>query len=118
MKTSKIISIILFFTICLFILSFIPTFASASARIDTGISVGTSANSEFDGVGRVILGAIQGIGIGISVVVLVVIGIKFMLGSAEERAEYKSSMVPYLIGVAFLAGATSIPSMIYNVVPK
>ena len=39
----------------------------------------------------------------VSVITLVVLGIKYMVGSIEERAEYKKSMIPYLIG-AFLIG--------------
>ena len=36
-----------------------------------------------------ILGVIQTVGTIISVIVLMIIGIKYMLGSVEERSEYK-----------------------------
>lgn len=113
MKLNKISIIAVFFIISLFILSFVPIFASA--QIDTsGIGVSQSTMSEFDDVGSVIFGVIQGVGIGISVITLVVIGIKYLLASVEEKAEYKSSMMTYIIGVIFLAGATTIPNIIYN----
>lgn len=109
----KMIFIIL--TMMLFIMLFIPAHRALAAGIDTsGIDVSSSTQSEFDTVGKVILGGIQGIGMGVSVITLVVIGIKYMFGSVEEKAEYKSSMIPYIIGVLFLALCTSIPNIVYD----
>ena len=115
MRINKILTILLLFSICLSILSFIPTSIAADKRISTG-GITVAPTSDFDKIGSVILGAIQGIGIGFSVIALVIIGIKFMLGSAEEKAEYKSHLVPYIIGVVFLAAATTLPNAIYNMV--
>lgn len=113
MKMKKISIIAVFLIICLFILSFEPIFAST--RIDTsGIGVSSGTQSEFDDVGSVIFGVIQGVGIGISVIILVIMGIKYILASVEEKAELKSSMITYIIGAIFLAGATSIPNFIYQ----
>ncbi len=109
----KMIFIIL--TMLLFIMLFIPVHRTLAAGINiNGITVNSSTQSEFDTVGKVILGAIQGIGIGISVITLVIIGIKYTFGSVEEKADYKSSMIPYIIGVLFLALCTSIPNIIYK----
>lgn len=41
--------------------------------------------------------AIRFIGIFLAIGVLMVLGIKYMAGSIEERASYKKSMMPYLI---------------------
>ena len=54
-----------------------------------------------------ILGAITTIGIVISVITLIVLGIKYMVGSVEEKAEYKKSMIPYIIGVVFLLATSA-----------
>lgn len=109
----KMIFIIL--TMMIFIMLFIPAHRDLAAGIDTnGINVSSSTQSEFDTVGKVILGGIQGIGMGVSTITLVVIGIKYMFGSVEEKAEYKSSMIPYIIGVLFLALCTSIPNIVYD----
>ena len=70
--------------------------------------------SEFDSIGKVIFGAVQGLGIGVSVIVLAIIGVKYMVGSVEEKADYKANMIPYLIGVFFIASASTIPNIIYN----
>ena len=61
-----------------------------------------------------ILGIIQVVGSIISVIALVVIGIKYMAGSIEEKAEYKKTMLPYLIGSVLLFAASQLVSVIYN----
>lgn len=67
-----------------------------------------------DKVGEV-LGFIRVIGMIVSVGVLMVLGIKYMVGSVEEKASYKHSMIPYLIGAAILFSGTLLPSMIYDI---
>lgn len=64
-------------------------------------------------VGKV-LGIIRTIGTVVSVVMLIVIGIRFMLGSVEEKAEYKQSLKPYIIGALLLFTGTQIPQLIYE----
>ena len=62
-----------------------------------------------------ILGAIRVIGIVTSVIVLSVIGIKYMLGSVEEKSEYKQTMVPYIIGAVLVFSGSAIPQIIYQI---
>ena len=52
------------------------------------------------------------VGIIIAAIALAGIGIKYMLGSVEEKAEYKKSMLPYIIGIILLGLATSLPRVI------
>lgn len=66
-------------------------------------------------IGNKILGIIQVIGTVIAVGVLMVLGIKYMMGSAEEKAEYKKTMIPYLIGAVLLFAAVNIASYIVNI---
>ena len=61
-----------------------------------------------------IIGYIGGIGIAVSVITLVVLGIKYMVGSIEERAEYKKSMIPYLIGAFLVFAVSTVVSFIMN----
>lgn len=65
-------------------------------------------------MGNSILGIIQAIGTYISVGILMTIGIRYMMGSVEERASYKKSMIPYLIGAILLFAAVNITSTIYK----
>lgn len=68
------------------------------------------------GIVQTIVSVIQISGVVISVVVITIIGIKYMIGSIEEKAEYKKTMIPYLIGVLFLFGTSQIVGVIYNIV--
>ena len=64
----------------------------------------------------IILGYINVIGVVISVITLAVIGIKYMLGSVEEKAEYKNTIMMYLIGAFLIFGVTTVPNLIYKAV--
>ena len=59
-----------------------------------------------------IIGIITTIGIIVSVITLIVLGIKYMIGSIEEKAEYKKSMIPYIIGAFFVFAISTVLSII------
>ena len=69
-------------------------------------------------LGGKIMGILQTVGVVVAVVVLMVLGIKYMMGSAEEKAEYKKTMIPYIIGALLIFGATTIANMIYGFASK
>lgn len=54
-----------------------------------------------------VLTAITNVGIVASIIIIAVLGIKYMLGSVEEKAEFKKDMIPYLIGAFLLFGITA-----------
>lgn len=56
----------------------------------------------------VILTIITNIGMLVSVLMPAILGVKYMLASVDERAEYKKDMIPYLIGAALLFGISTI----------
>jgi len=55
-----------------------------------------------------VLSYVTTVGMIISVLSLVVMGVKFMLASVEERADYKGALIPYVIGACLLFGICSI----------
>lgn len=63
-------------------------------------------------IGNDIIGFLQLIGTILSVLVLAVIGIKYMIGSVEERAEYKKAMLPYVIGAIMVFAITNLLGII------
>lgn len=65
-------------------------------------------------IAGMIVGIIRIIGTVLSIAILVVIGIKYMMGSVEERADYKETLKPYLIGVFLLFTGTLVPQLIYT----
>lgn len=54
------------------------------------------------------------IGSGVSVVTLIILGIKYMMGSLEQKAEYKKTLMPYIIGAVLIFGASVIAGMIFG----
>ena len=66
-------------------------------------------------VGNGVVRILTTIGIIVSVATLVVIGIKYMMGSTEEKAEYKKSLLPYVIGAGLVFAASTIAQIVYNV---
>ena len=65
-----------------------------------------------------ILGAVYYIGIFVAVGSLILIGIKYMMGSLEEKAQYKETLFPYLIGAVLLFGGINILRIIYEIVTR
>lgn len=70
--------------------------------------------SQLKSIGEIILSVITSVGIVLSVVILAVIGFKYMIGSVEEKAEYKKSMMPYLIGCVLVFSASTIANVVYK----
>lgn len=62
-----------------------------------------------------ILYIVQVVGTIAAVIVLMVIGIKYLAGSVEERSEYKKNMWPYLLGAFILFAGVPFIRMIYTI---
>ena len=73
------------------------------------------SNSSITDVGNGIITIITTIGSILSVVVLIILGIKYMMGSVEERADYKKTMMPYIIGAALVFAASTIANIVYKI---
>lgn len=59
-----------------------------------------------------VIGLIQLAGTGISVVVVTMLGIKYMLASPSEKADTKKMIMPILIGCVLLFGAVNLVAAI------
>ena len=75
---------------------------------------GNVQTNDLTKIGNNIVTIIQVIGIVIAVIVLLVIGIKYMMGSASEKAEYKKTMIPYIVGAVLIFAGTSLVRVIYS----
>ena len=113
-KTVKIIASVL---TALFILAILSTNVFAIGGIISAVEGATAKGQSSSGLtnlGGYIVGTIQVIGVIVAIVVLLVLGIKYMTGSAEERAEYKKTMIPYLVGAVLIFASTTIVNVVYN----
>lgn len=71
----------------------------------TDLDIATATKVE--GITSKILTAVTDVGMVMAILILAILGIKYMLGSVEERAEYKKDLIPYLIGAGLLFGILS-----------
>lgn len=61
-----------------------------------------------------ILGFLQWFALIGGTLIIAILGIKYMMGSLEEKAEYKKSLIPLIVGVVVVMGATTIANLIIN----
>ncbi len=57
---------------------------------------------------------IRNIAVIAAVIIIMVIGVKYILGSVEEKAEYKKTFIPLIIGIVLVVAATQIATFIFN----
>ena len=82
-----------------------PSEYTGNEKYDTG---------KINELGQNIIQIISVVGSIASVIVLIVLGIKYMMGSAEEKAEYKKTLLPYIIGAALVFAASSIAGIVFQ----
>ena len=75
----------------------------------------TTGTTKIANKGNSIVKVVRVIGTSISVIVLMCIAIKYMVGSVEEKAEYKKTMMPYVIGCFLVFGITNILAIIVDI---
>lgn len=80
----------------------------------SGVSINSTVMNQFDDVGSTIISTIRIIGMIVSVGALMVIGIRYMMSSVEEKATQKESMILYCIGAVLLFAIVNIVSAIYE----
>ncbi len=116
MKRIKKIRIVLFLIVALFVISnnIGVVFGINLDNITDKLSGGTA--NEIKAIGTLIYSIINDVAIVVSVAVIAFLGVKYMVGSVEERAEYKKSMLPYLIGAVFVFGATTITNIVIKMI--
>lgn len=73
-------------------------------------------NTKALGIVGTILSVIQIVGVIVAVISISILGIKYMTGSVEQKAEYKKTMIPFIIGVALIVASTTIIKAIYTIV--
>ena len=110
-KISKALSILL----VAFMLISIVTPVLAVGPDPTNYQGDNSVTTDkIDSLGNQIITIVSTIGSIASVVVLIVLGIKYMMGSAEEKAEYKKTLLPYVIGAVLIFAASTIAGVVFN----
>lgn len=113
MKKLKLLAV---FVVTIMMITMVASNALALAPNQINAATNVNGTTEIVGIGGQIIGILQTIGVVLSIVILIIIGIKYMMGSAEEKAEYKKTMIPYIVGAVFIFAASTLANMIYNFV--
>ena len=117
-KTMKILSIVLMAVMLVASISTISMATSGVNAKDIASSLtGTKsdAQDQVTNIGNQIIGILTTVGVVVAVVVLLILGIKYMMGSASEKAEYKKTMIPYLVGAILIFGASAITKVVVSI---
>lgn len=109
-RTLKIIILILL--ICSTFI--IPVFADNVGGYEFTIET-PSNTTEATNVAGSILSIVRWTAIAVGVIALTIIGIKYIFGSIEEKASYKKTMLPYVIGIALVMLATTLTTLLFNI---
>lgn len=115
-KTLKILSVVLLSVAVLFAFAQ-PVSLAADRDVNSVISTtenGNQMSNEFGGVAGTIINWIWGISIIVAIIVVMVIGIKFIIGGAQEKVEYKKSLMPVAVGVILVVFATTLVRFLFS----
>ena len=93
-----------------------PVFATNSilSTLDTKIGSASGSSDKMTDIAAEIIAFIRNLALVLGVVMLSIIGIKYMLGSAEEKASYKKTLIPLVVGIIVVMAASTLVSMIYG----
>lgn len=113
-KTLKIIAVLL-------IAIALITLSTTIVRATTGFEAiepkpaGTAGEKVTNTAGQ-ILTIVRIVGMAVAVIMLTILGIKYVVASPNEKADYKKGMIVYVVGAVLLFGASALLSVIQKFV--
>ena len=118
-RALKILSIMLAAVMLITVTS--PVFAASDASgliqnlDEKGKGVDTEHTSNLVVAAGNVMKVIRTIAVIGGVLLIMFMGVKFMMGSAEEKAEYKKSFMPLIIGIIVVMAASQIATMLFGI---
>lgn len=128
-KTLKIIAVLL---IAIALVTLTTTIVRAKAEVGVGEGAGEGATDDgfqnitaqnpgnsattISNTAGKILYIVRIIGMAVAVIMLTILGIKYVAASPNEKADYKKGMTVYVIGAVLLFGASLLLGVIQNFV--
>ncbi len=85
------------------------------ATLDGSIDTSSKAARTIIGVSRTLLELLQLIGIAVGLIMLVIIGIRYILKSDKEKPDFKNVAMNYIFGAICIFGATTILTFIQKI---
>lgn len=112
-KTLKIMAIV--------ILTIISTLLITSNVLATGTGLDTEitpqasdAAANVQNIAGKVLNIVQIVGVAVAIIMLTILGIRYVSLSPNEKAEYKKGLTIYVIGAVLLFGASMLIGVIRN----
>ena len=116
-KTLKILSVVLLSVAMLFVFAQPVSLAAGRGDVNGTIALtegGNQMSNEVGSIAGTIINWIWGISIIVAIIVVMVIGIKFIIGGTQEKAEYKKSLMPVAVGVILVVFATTLVKFLFS----
>lgn len=121
-KTMKILTVMLLaITLVMFFSSnVLATSASKASGLISNIEQATEKaestvdTSKFVSTAGKIIVLLRNFSIIAGVILIIVLGVKYMMGSVEQKSDYQKSFVPLIVGIVLVIGATSIASFLFS----
>ena len=98
--------------IALYIVSLITNVYAMDPTSIVGNGPNYSGVSSLYSLGNTILGIIQYIGAGVAVIATLVLAMKYMYSSPDEKAEVKKKLIPFIIGGVLVFGAVTLVKLV------
>lgn len=111
-KAYKILSILLIVAMISFTCS--TVFADDIVGMMDGKDAGVNV-SDIGKIGNKVFTIITNVAMVLAIIILAILGVRYMMGSAEDKSEFKKSMIPYIVGAVCVFGAGAIGRMVINV---
>lgn len=90
------------------IISVLMTISLLAAMGNSVLAMSITPNSTLNGVMGIILGIVQAIAFAFATGMLLYIGIKYTMASANEKADLKKGSISYVIGAVIIFAATGL----------
>ena len=120
--SNKTMKILIFIATLIFVIAMCSSVVLAANPGEIMKNISNAANNsetntnELTRLGGNILNVLQIVGIIAGAIILVVLGLKYMMGSLEEKAEYKKTMIPFVVGAIVVMAAPTLTNGIFTLI--
>ena len=116
-KTLKIAMVIAMVVATIFTFSNMVFAAGSAENVVTEIKPDISSvdSSNLTKMAGKVISLIQVASVILAVILIAVFGFKFIMGSANEKADYQKSFIPLIVGLVVVFAATSIAKLIMSI---
>ena len=84
-------------------------------QIESAANTATPDMSPIMGSVGNIIKTIRNASVILGVIILIILGLKYMMGSVEEKAGYQKSLIPLVVGIIVVMSATTIVSFLFGI---